>query len=93
MQEISKRDAGVLLTLVDRFKKQRYPKLIELKEKVDAGRELEDVELNFLHKVLDDAQKTIGSTTGHQEIHDFCASVINLYSHITQKALENEKRH
>ncbi len=90
MPELSKKDAGVIMTLIERFEKQRLPTLLQLKEKIDNGAALSNVDIEFLDKVMDDAMRTMPLTEGHPELHSFCAHVVHLYREITTRALQNE---
>lgn len=92
MPELSEKDAGVILALVNRFETQRLPTLLALKERVDNGDALSDVDIQFLDRVIDDATRTMPLTKGHPELHGFCAHVIHLYNEITEKALKNEEK-
>ncbi len=92
MDESTKKECGVLLVLVERFKKQRLPRLQALKTKMDNGYVLSDMDIDFLEKVIDDANRTIPLAYCHPDIHEFCAHVVNYYKKITEKALENEKK-
>lgn len=92
MPELSAKDVGIILALVDRFETQRLPTLLALKERVDNGDALSDVEVEFLDKVIDDATRTMPLTEGHPELHSFCVHVIHLYKEITEKALKNEEK-
>jgi ATP-dependent helicase/DNAse subunit B len=91
MGRLSKKDAGVILTLIQRFERQRLPILLTLKDKVHDGQTLSDRDVEFLDRVIDDAKRTMPLTKGHPELHEFCACVIHLYKEITEKALENEE--
>jgi len=92
MSDMQKKDVGVIMALIERFERQRLPTLLSLKEKVDNGTTLSEVDLEFLDKVSDDAMRTMPLTEGHPELHSFCAHVIHLYREITAKALQNEGR-
>lgn len=92
MPELSKKEAGVILAIVERFERQRLPTLLALKEKVYQGHALSDWEIEFLDRVIDDATRTLPLTVGHPELHGFCAHVIHLYKEVTEKALENEEK-
>ena len=91
MTEPSKED-GVILSLIDRFEKQRLPRLKELKDKTDRGKTLSDEEIEFLGTVIHDAEQVKPLMDRHPEWHTFCANVIHLYETITEKALDNEKK-
>ena len=90
MTDPSKED-GVILALIDRFEKQRLPRLKALKEKVDRGERLSDGEVEFLDTVIHDAQQSKHLMDRHPEWQSFCSYVVHLYEMITEKALDNEK--
>jgi hypothetical protein len=90
MTELSK-DDGVILALIERFEKQRLPRLKALKEKVDSGERLSDGDIEFLDTVIHDAQQSKALIDRHPEWQEFCATVVHLYESITEKAFDNEK--
>ena len=90
MTEPSNED-GVILALIDRFEKQRLPRLQALKEKTDNGERLSNEDVAFLDTVIHDAQQSKHLIDRHPEWQTFCANVVHLYETITEKALENEK--
>lgn len=86
-----KEDDGLIYVLMERFEKIRLPRALSLKEKVDGGGVLDDYDLAFLEEVFSDSNKIKPLLDRHPEYQDLAARVINLYSEITAKALENEK--
>ena len=82
---------GVILALIERFEKQRLPRLLALREKVDRGESLSGGDIKFLDKVIHDAQQSKQLIDRHPEWHKFCSMVVHLYETITEKALDNEK--
>jgi hypothetical protein len=85
-------EEGVIEALIERFEKQRLPRLLEIKEKVDRGELLSEVDIEFIDLITHDAQQSKPLIDKHPEWHKFCAYVVHLYEEITEKALENEKR-
>jgi len=71
---------GVILALIERFEKQRLPRLL-----------LSGEDIKFLDKVIHDAQQSKQLIDRHPEWHKFCSMVVHLYETITEKALDNEK--
>ena len=82
---------GVILALIERFEKQRLPRLKSLKEKTDNGERLSNGDVDFLDTVIHDARQSKHLIDRHPEWHSFCSYVVHLYETITEKALENEK--
>jgi len=90
MNEDDKED-GVILALIERFERQRLPRILELKEKVDRKEILDDSEMEFLEGIIADAMHNKPLIDKHPEWQEFCAGVVHLYEEITEKALENEQ--
>lgn len=86
-----KYDEGVIMAVLERFNKQRLPKALELKERVDAGATLNNLDIHFLQEVMEDAQRLAPLLDRHPEYHDLVGRAAQLYRQITEKALANEK--
>ena len=84
------KDDGVIAVLVERFNKQRLPRILRLKEKVDSGEKLADMDIVFLEEVFKDAGKVGQLSDRHPEYHELMAKIIRLYHDITEQALKNE---
>ena len=65
--------------------------IINLKEKVDGGTPLDEIDLDFLQKVMSDAQNVMPIIDKHPEYQPLAMKILALYKEITEKALENEK--
>ena len=87
----SDKDAAVLQTLVERFEKQRLPRALALKEKVDQGGLLDEWDTAYLEEVLEDSEQVKALVDEHPEYQDLYARAVHLYNMITEKALENAK--
>jgi hypothetical protein len=84
-------DAGVLVTLIERFEKYRLPRLLELKERVDKGEKLSDLDMEFLKEVFDSSKDVKPYIDRHAGLQDLAAQAMGIYSDVMDKATENEK--
>lgn len=85
-------DAGVIQALLKRFDEQRLPRALELKAKVDAGNTLEQFEVNYLEDILHDIRAIKRLVDRHPEHEPLVVKGMQLYTEITEKALQNEQK-
>ena len=90
INNIEKNHAGIIQALVEEFEKHRLPRLLRLKDKVDRGEAINDVDLEFLCKQLKDASLTMHLTVNYPELQEFCLRMAHLYKELCDEALENE---
>ena len=84
-------DAGLIEVILERLEKQRLPRLLEIKEKVEGGHSLDDFDVDFLEMSMEDARSFIPIIDRHPEYQSLAAKVMDLYKTISEKALEIEK--
>jgi hypothetical protein len=87
----SSQDTGLLAVLLERLEKQRLPRALDMKTKVDKGDPLDEHDLRFLQELLVDASAAKPLLERHPEHQELAGRVLNLYKQITDKALENEQ--
>ena len=90
MSEVSK-DAGVIAVLATRMVEERLPKALALKERIDKGGLLNDLDLAFLEQVVEGAGQLRPLMDKEPRVKELAGQMLQLYREITEKALENEK--
>ena len=90
MAQVSK-DMGVLAVLAKRLVEERLPKALALKERVDRGEVLNDLDLDFLERVVSDANTIRPMMKDNPQVLEVAGRMLVLYKEISDKALENEK--
>ena len=48
-------DTGIIQVILERFEKQRLPRMIEIKQRLDQGNTLNEFELEYLSEAVHDA--------------------------------------
>jgi hypothetical protein len=90
MSEVSK-DAGVIAVLAKRMVEERLPKALAMKERVDKGGVLNDLDLAFLEQIVADSGQLRPLMEKDPRVKELAGQMLQLYRQITEKALENEK--
>ncbi len=88
----SSMDTGLIEVLLERLEKQRLPRLLAIKEKVEGGHSLDDFDVDFLEKSMKDARSFMPIIDRHPEYQSLAAKVMELYKSISEKALEIETK-
>ena len=83
---------GVLEVVMQRFEKQRLPRILDIKKMVDRGEVLCKLDIDFLEEVFRDTLKYKHFVDEHPEFQKLYASVAHLYDEIAKKALDNENK-
>mgnify|MGYP001787496640 CR=1 FL=1 len=87
----SSSDDGVIAVLLDRFEKQRLPRILRLKDRIFGGEAMSDSDIEFLGQVLEDANHIKPLADSHPEFHKLVVQAVSLYHEITEQALKNEQ--
>jgi len=82
---------GVIQSLVQEYEHQRCPRLFRLKDKIDRGEAINDVDLEYICKQLKDASLAMHLTVNYPELREFCLIMGHLCKDICDGALENQK--
>jgi hypothetical protein len=84
-------DAGTLQALLDRLVKVRLPRTMEIKQRVERGQRLSDIDIAFLKEVLEDANTAQRYIVRNPEFRTVASGLVELYEEIVHKAVDNEK--
>lgn len=90
MENHNNTDAALMEVLLERFKKQRYPRAKSLIEKVEEGELLGHFDLMFLKEVSDDINNIQPLLDRQPECQKIAIQMINLCKDIAVKGLDNE---
>ena len=83
-------DHGVLAVIVERIEEQDLPRALDLKDKLDQGGVLDDMDIGFLERVLTAVEELKPLLDRHPEHQALAARLMDLYHAITTQALKNE---
>lgn len=86
------KDKGMIMVLLERFNKQRLPRALALKEKVDSGELLDDYDHKYIKELQKDTSEVMLIIERNPEYKDLAANIINLYKQIIEKDIENQKK-
>ena len=90
MSDVSK-DAGVIAVLAKRMVEERLPKALAMKERIDKGGLLNDLDLAFLEQIVAESAQIRPMMQKDPRVLEVAGRMVQLYKEITEKALENEK--
>jgi len=92
VMDIKTRHLGILQSLMQEFEQHRLPRLLRLKDKVDSGEAINEVDFEFLCKEIKDACMTKHLTVNYPELEEFCLQVGHLFKELCDEAVENERK-
>lgn len=84
-------DLGLAMVVLERLEKERLPRALDLKAKVDSGQLLDDLDIGFLERVFADTEDAKPFLARHPEYQELATRTARLYEEITAKALANEQ--
>lgn len=88
----SQKEAGMIAVLTLHMRQSRLPRARRMLDKVDRGATLSENDIDFLTRVLRDVRVNQSLVNGHADFRKFMHELIDLYSEIVRKAVENEKK-
>jgi len=89
--DLEQNDKGVIAVLLKRFENERYPRIKQLKEKVDNGAVLDQQDLSYLEQVLMDTHQVIAIITRHPEYGSLAKESLLMYEEIMSKSQLNSE--
>jgi len=84
------KDTLIITAALNRLNKFRLPRALSLKKKVDSGEVLNEVDLNFLRRALDDAREMNPILERNPEYLGLRDKALGLCDQILQKNAENQ---
>jgi hypothetical protein len=91
MEKRTDEDQGTIQAVLERLNKFTLPRALEIRSRVDQGESLNENDMQFLKRVLEDANSNEHLAARHPEYLTLYDQLVSLYGEITRKALENEK--
>ena len=88
----NEKDKGVITVLLERFNKQRLPRALALKKKVDSGEVLDDYDHKYIKELQKDASQARLIVERNPEYKDLATNITNLWNEIIEKDIENQKK-
>ena len=85
------KEHGTQAVLFKQFAHERLPFLMAVKDQVDAGDKLNDLDLAAMEELISRADRFAPLAELHPDLKPTIAKSINLYEAITHKALNNER--
>lgn len=82
---------GTIIVLLERLNKDRLPRAMAIKERVDRGEKLSDRDRKFLKEASNNIRTVTPMVAKNPEYQPLLDKVTSLISDISRKALENEK--
>ena len=82
-------DAGILAAVVTRLNHHRLPRLLDLQAKVTRGEAVNDLDLQFLERVLEDARALYPLVERNPEAQPLYTRVMALHAAILDDAVRN----
>lgn len=87
-----KNNEALIEVLICRFVDLRLPRCLDIKQKLEQGGELGELDIQFLDEMMHDIQQNKHLVNGNQELEKLVAKAIHLNKTITDLALANVQK-
>lgn len=84
------KDARIIAAALQRLNEYRLPRILSLKKTVDSGKVLDNFDLQFLQRVLNDAAEMHPIVKRNPEYLELWDKAIGLCEELLEKSAENE---
>ena len=84
-------DTGVITVLLQRFESQNLPKLLALKDKVELGDSLNNIDVIFMKEIASNFEEIKPLLSRHPKFEPLVTKAIQLYTDIMNVAMDNEQ--
>lgn len=82
---------GIMQALFLEYERHRLPRLLRIKNRMDSGEVINDVDFDYLCKEINDLCIEKHLTVMYPELEAFCLQISHLCKELCDEALENEK--
>lgn len=82
---------GVGLAVLARFERQRLPRLLNIKKRLDQGEKLTAADIAYLTRVMSDSQYIGRIVTERPVLAHAFQRAVQIYKDIAEQAAENER--
>jgi hypothetical protein len=86
------RGLGTIMVLLERLNKDRLPRALALKERVDRGEKLTDRDRKFLKESSENIRRVTPLVANYPDYQPLLDKLTNLTTHIARKAQENDQQ-
>lgn len=90
--DLQQQHIGIIQSLVQEIEQHRLPRLFRIKDKLDRGEVINDVDFECLCKDIRDAGLAMHLTVNYPELQEFCLSMSHFYKELCDEALNNQQR-
>ena len=90
---IENNEEETLAVMLKNFSDHNFKRLLGIKESVDSGNVLSELELQFLEGMYERAKRARTLVGKHDDYQQLFSKAVDIYTAVVNKAMENEKTH